>query len=55
MLKQLTKGWAYSQAGSSVKISNLLFCFCSFSLSCAILEKDNFIENLCIVLSCFIK
>ena len=25
--------------------SNLLICFCSFALSCPILEKDNLIEN----------
>ena len=29
-----------------IKINNLLICFCSFDLSCLILEKDNFIENL---------
>ena len=29
-----------------------LICFCSFDLSCPILEKDNFIKNLYIVLSC---
>ena len=39
----------------SVKISNLFICFCSFDLPCPILEKDNFIENVCIVLSCLIK
>ena len=39
----------------AIKISNLLFCFCSFYLSCPILEKDNFIEFLYIVLSCLIK
>ena len=36
----------------SFKKSNLLICFCSFYLSCPILEKtDNFIENVYIVLS----
>ena len=35
--------------------SNLLIFFCSFDLSCPVLEKDNFIENLYIVLSCVIK
>ena len=44
-----------SQAAISFKISNLLICFCSFDLSCPILGKDNFIENLYIVLSCLIK
>ena len=36
-------------------ITNLLICFCSFDLSWPILEKDNFIENMYIVLSCLIK
>ena len=41
----------FSQADISVKISNVLICFCSFYLSCPILEKGNFIKNLyCIVL-----
>ena len=44
-----------SQAAISVKISNLVICFCSFGLSCPILENDNIIENLYIVSSCFIK
>ena len=35
----------------AIKISNLLIYFCSFELSCPILEKDNFIEHLYIVLS----
>ena len=43
------------QAAASVKISNLLICFCSFDLACPILEKDNFIENVYIVMSCLIK
>ena len=30
-------------------------CFCSFDLFCPILEKDNFIKNVYIVLSCLIK
>ena len=45
----------YLKAAVSIKISNLLFCFCSFDFSCPILEKENVIENLCIVLSCHIK
>ena len=45
----------FCQVAISVKISNLLICFCSFDLSCPILEKDNFIENLDIVLYCLIK
>ena len=32
------------------KISILLVCFCSFDLFCPLLEKYNFIENLCIAL-----
>ena len=44
----------FSQAAVSVKISNLLSCFCSFDLSCSILEIDNFMKNLYIVLSCLI-
>ena len=39
----------------AIKISNLLIRFCSFDLSCPILEKDYFIENWYIVLSCVIK
>ena len=45
----------FSQAAVSIKISNLLICFCSFDQSCPMLEKDNFIDNLCIVLCCLIK
>ena len=30
-------------------------CFCSFDLSCPILEKDNFIQNSITVLSCLVK
>ena len=45
----------FYQTAVEVKISNLLICFCSFELSCPILEKDNFIECIYIVLSCFIK
>ena len=33
-------------AAVAIKISNLLICFCSFDLSCPILEKDIFIEKL---------
>ena len=39
---------------SFLKISNLLICFCSFHLSCPILEQDIFIENVYIVLYCLI-
>ena len=35
--------------------SILLICFCSFDLFCPLLEKDNFIENVYIALSCPIK
>ena len=35
----------WSQATVSIKIRNLLICFCSFDLSCPVLEKLNFIEN----------
>ena len=37
------------KAAISVKISNLLICFCSFYLPCLILEKDNFIKHMYIV------
>ena len=30
-----------SEAAISIKISNLLICFCSFDVFCPILEKDN--------------
>ena len=30
-------------------------CFCSFDLSCPLLEKDIFIENMYIILYCLIK
>ena len=43
------------QAAVVIKISNLVICFCSFDLSCPILEKDSFIENVYFVLSCLIK
>ena len=45
----------FYQAAFSIKISNLLICFCSFDLSCPVLEKDIFIENLCIVVSLIFK
>ena len=35
----------------AIKITNLLISFCSFDLSCPILEKLIFIEHLYIVLS----
>ena len=41
----------FSQAVISVKINNLLICFYRFYLSCPILEKDTFIENVSIVSS----
>ena len=37
------------QAAVAIKISNLIICFCSFDLSCPILEKENFIKTLYIV------
>ena len=40
----------FSQASISLKISDLFICFCSFDLSCTILEKDNIIETLYIIL-----
>ena len=40
----------FCQVAISVKISNLFICFCNFKLFCPILEKDNFNENLYIVL-----
>ena len=43
----------FCRAAVSVKISKELICFYSFELSCTILEKDNFIEHLCIVLFFF--
>ena len=45
----------FYQAAIAVKISNLLICFCSFDLSCPILEKYFFIENFDIILSCLVK
>ena len=39
----------FYQAAVAVKISNLLNWFCSFDLSCPILEKDMYLY--CIVLS----
>ena len=44
----------FHQAAIAIKISNSLICLCSFDLSCPILEKDIFIENLYVVLSCLI-
>ena len=49
------KNGHFYQVAIAVKISNLLICLCCFELFCAIFEKDNFIENLYIVLSCLIK
>ena len=42
----------FYQAAIAVKITNLLICFCSFDLSCYILEKYIFIKNVlyCLVL-----
>ena len=36
-------------------LSIMISYFRTFDLSCSILEKDNFIENVYIVLSCLIK
>ena len=44
----VTKLYHFCQAAVAIKIINLLIC--CFDLSCLILEKDNFIENVCIVL-----
>ena len=41
----------FSHAIPVAMISNFLICFCNFDLSCFIFEKDNFIENLYILLS----
>ena len=38
-----------------IQINNVFICFCSFDVSCRILEKDNLIKNVYIVLSCLIK
>ena len=43
----------FSQAAVSIKMSNVLICFCSFDLSCPIVKKVNFMKNLilyCLVL-----
>ena len=45
----------FSEIAISNKISNLLICFYNFDLSCPILEKYTFIENLYTVLSRVIK
>ena len=45
----------FYQAAVAIKINNLLICFCIFDLSSPIPEKDSFIENVHIVLSCLIK
>ena len=42
----------FCQAAGSIKIRNLLICFCILDFSCLILEKDNFIENLFLVAVC---
>ena len=51
----LQKDVSKLQAAISVKISNLLVCFCRFELFFLVLEKDNVIKNVYIELSCFIK
>ena len=51
----LNNFYHFYQAVIAIKISNLLICFCSFDLSCAILEKESFIKKMYIVLSCLIK
>ena len=43
------------QAAVMVEISILLICFCGFDLFCPLLDKDIFIENLYITLSCPVK
>ena len=43
------------QAAIAFEIRILLICFCSFELSGPILEKDSFIENVYIALSCLIQ
>ena len=59
--KSKTNWWAgchfyhFHQATIAIKISNLSICFCSFDLSCSILEKYIFSENVYIVLSYLIK
>ena len=45
----------FFKSAVAIKLSDLLIGFCSFDLSCPILEKDRFIEKLYIVLSCLIK
>ena len=42
----------FSQPSVSVKVS-VLVCFCSFDLSCSVLEKDNFIKKN--ILYCLVK
>ena len=42
-----------SQVAISIKIDDLLICFCSFDFS--LLEGDSFVKDMYIVLSCFIK
>ena len=45
-------GELYSyQSAVSFNFSNLLICFCSFQFFCPIFEKDNFINNLYVILS----
>ena len=51
---QLCDITAVYQKTFSVKINNFHIYFCSFDLSWSILEKDNFINNLYIVLSYYI-
>ena len=41
----------FCQSAISVKINNLLICFCNFDLSCPLLEKCNFIKTIYTVLS----
>ena len=45
----------FIQATVSIKTSNFLICFCSFDMSCSVLEKNIFIEIVYILLSCLIK
>ena len=50
-----SKGQNKSKLQKQISISILLICFCSFDLYSLLLDKDNFIQNLNIALSCPIK
>ena len=55
MIEPKINNYHFYQAAIAIKISDLLFCFCSFDLFCPILKKDIFIEHLSLVLACLIK